>query len=169
MRMVGPDAWMEGQRQTGWTLITILMLLLVAREKNTQVSLLGQGDNQMVIVKVPSEEEVHNRWTDNESYITDFKVSMASMAEKCGLIINAEESWHSEKLVEYSRAYHYKDVQVSTALKKISRVNSEANQTIPTFNGKIAGMFSAGSSAVGEDHVPYWAYYVTCVETAHHI
>lgn len=29
-------------------------------------------------------------------------------------------------------------------------------------------MFSAGSSAAGEDHVPYW-YYVTCVETAHHI
>lgn len=71
--------------------------------------------------------------------------------------------------MEYSRAYHYKGVQVSTALKKISRVNSEANQTIPTFNGKIAGMFSAGSSAAGEDHVPYWAYYVTCVETAHHI
>lgn len=57
-------------------------------------------------------------------------------------------------------------MQVSTALKKISRVNSEANQTIPTFNGKIAGMFSAGSSAAGEDHVPYAR---TCVETAHHV
>lgn len=160
---------MEGQRQKGWTLITILMLLLVAREKNTQVSLLGHGDNQMVIVKVPSEEELHNRGTDKEGYINDFKISMAAMAEKCELIIKAEESWHSEKLVEYSHAYHYKGVQVSTALKKISRVNSEANQTIPTFYGKIAGMFSAGSSAAGEDHVPYWSYYVTCVETAHHI
>lgn len=90
---------------------------------------------------------------------------------KCGLIIKAEESWHSEKLVEYSKAYHYQGVrvQVSNALKKISRVNSKANQTIPTFNGKLSGMFSAGSSAAGEDHVPYWAYYVTCVETAHHI
>lgn len=155
---------MEGQRQKGWTLITILMLLLVAREKNIQVSLLGQGDNQMVIVKVPSEEELHNRGTDKESYINDFKVSMA---EKCGLIIKAEESWHSEILVDYSRAYHYKGVQVSSAIKKISRVNSEANQTIPTFNGKIAGMFSAGSSAAGEDHVPYMAYYVTCVETSY--
>lgn len=170
MCIVGPEAWLEGQRQKGWTLITILMLLLVAREKNTQVSLLGQGDNQMVIVKVPSEEEeLHNRGTDKEGYINDFKISMAAMAEKCGLLIKAEESWHSEKLVEYSRAYHYKGVQVSTALKKISRVNSEANQTIPTFYGKIAGMFSAGSSAAGEDHVPYWSYYVTCVETAHHI
>lgn len=113
MCLIGPEAWMEGQRQKGWTLITILMLLLVAREKNTQVSLLGQGDNQMVIVKVPSEEEVHNRGTDKESYINDFKVSMASIAEKCGLIIKAEESWHSEKLVEYSRAYHYKGVLYS--------------------------------------------------------
>lgn len=145
------------------------MLLLVAREKNTQVSLLGQGDNQMVIVKVPSAEELHNRGTSKDDYINEFKLSMASMADKCGLVIKAEESWHSEILVEYSRAYHYKGVQVSTALKKISRVNSEANQTIPTFNGKIAGMFSAGSSAAGEDHVPYLSYYVTCVETAHHV
>lgn len=97
---------MEGQRQKGWTLITIIMLLLVAREKNTQVSLLGQGDNQMVIVKVPSEEELTNRGTTKEDYINDFKVAMAAMAEKCGLVIKAEESWHSEKLVEYSRAYH---------------------------------------------------------------
>lgn len=77
------------------------------------------------------------------------------MAEKCGVIIKAEEFWHSEKLVEYSRAYHYKGVQVSNALKKISRINSKANQTIPTFNWKISGMFSAGSSTAGEDHVPY--------------
>lgn len=69
-------------------------------EKITQVSLLGQGDNQMVIVKVPSEEELHNRGTDKDHYINDYKVSMAAMAEKCGLIIKAEESWQSEKLVE---------------------------------------------------------------------
>lgn len=169
MCLVGPEAWMEGQRQKGWTLITIIMLLLVAREKNTQVSLLGQGDNQMVIIKVLSEEELSNRGSTKEQYISDFKVVMSAMADKCGLVIKSEESWHSEKLVEYSRAYHYKGAQASTTLKKISRVNSQANQTIPTFNGKIAGMFSAGSSAAGEDYVPYWAYYVTCVETAHHI
>lgn len=80
MCLIGPEAWMEGQRQKGWTLITILMLLLVARKKNTQVSLLGQGDNQMVIVKVPSSEELHNRGTDKENYTNEFKLSMASMA-----------------------------------------------------------------------------------------
>lgn len=113
----------------------------------------------MVIIKVPSEEELHNRGTTKEQYISDFKIATSAMADKCGLVIKAEESWHSEKLVEYSRTYHYKGVQASTALMKISRVNSEANQTIPTFNGKITGMFSAGSSAAGEDHVPYWSYY----------
>lgn len=91
----------------------------------------------MVIIKVPSEEELQNKGTSKDHYINDFKVAMSAMAEKCGLVIKAEESWHSEKLVEYSRAYHYKGAQASTALKKISRVNSEANQTIPTFNGRI--------------------------------
>lgn len=59
--IVGPQAWMEGQRQKGWTLTTIIMLLLVAREKNTQGSLLGQGDIQMAIIKVPSGEEQANQ------------------------------------------------------------------------------------------------------------
>lgn len=61
MCLVGPEAWMEGQRQKGWTLATIIMLLLVARENNTQGSLLGQGDNQMAIIKVPSGEELANQ------------------------------------------------------------------------------------------------------------
>lgn len=169
MCIIGPEAWMEGQRQKGWTLITILMLLLVARERNTQVSLLGQGDNQMVIVRVPSEQELSNRRTTKREYIQQFKEAMSRMADSCGLIIKPEESWHSERLIEYSKSYHYQGSQVSNTLKKISRIHSEANQTIPTFNGKISGMFSAGAAAAGEDYVPYWAYYVTCVEEAHHI
>lgn len=52
---------MEGQRQKGWTLAAFIMLLLVAREKNTQGSLLGQGDKQMAIIKVPSGEELANQ------------------------------------------------------------------------------------------------------------
>lgn len=61
MCIVGPEAWMEGQRQKGWTLATIIMLLLVAREKNTQGSLLGQGDIQMAIINAPSGEELANQ------------------------------------------------------------------------------------------------------------
>lgn len=96
--------------------------------------------------------ELSNRGNTKEMYIQD-------LAEKCGLIIKVEESWHSEKLVEYSRAYHYEEVQFSNALKKILRINSKANQTMPTFNKNVSGMSSAGSAV----------YYLTCVETAHHI
>jgi hypothetical protein len=62
---IGPEAWMEGQRQKGWTLITILMLLLVAKERDTKVALLGQGDNQMVIIRVPPERELAAQGTNN--------------------------------------------------------------------------------------------------------
>jgi hypothetical protein len=60
------------------------------------------------------------------------------MADKCELIIKAEDSWHSDTPIEYSRAYHYKGAQVSTTLKKISRIHSEANQTVPKFNALIS-------------------------------
>lgn len=53
------------------------------------------------------------------------------------------------------------------ALKKMSRLTSEANQLIPTFIGDISGLYSTGASATSEDITPGWAYGVTLVEAMH--
>lgn len=95
-----------------------LKLLLVARERDTQVSLLGQGDNQMVIIKVPPQEELDRLGMNKEEYIVDFKEAMSEMATRCGLVIKADESWHSDHLIEYSRAYYFKGIQVSSNIEE---------------------------------------------------
>lgn len=45
MCKVSPEAWMEGQRKKGWTLIIILMLFFVARDRDTKVSRGQPNDN----------------------------------------------------------------------------------------------------------------------------
>lgn len=44
----GPEAWMEGLRQKGWTLATILLILMASWKCGTIATLTGQGDNQWV-------------------------------------------------------------------------------------------------------------------------
>lgn len=50
----GPEAWLEGLRQKGWTLATILIILIAAYKCDTTASLLGQGDNQVIVLRIPS-------------------------------------------------------------------------------------------------------------------
>lgn len=57
-------------------------------------------------------------------------------------------------------------VQVSGAVKKATRLTSEANQAIHTLNTVVAGLFSSGASIAGDDISPIPAYLMTIFEAA---
>lgn len=57
-------------------------------------------------------------------------------------------------------------VQVSGALKKVSRLTSEANQAVYTLNTVLAGLFSSGASIAGDDLSPIPAYMLTIFEAS---
>lgn len=48
--------WMEGLRQKSWTLITTLMLIRVADQLGIKVDLMGQGDNQVIVLHPPAKK-----------------------------------------------------------------------------------------------------------------
>lgn len=106
----GPEAWMEGLRQKGWTLITIYLILLTAWEQGTTASLLGQGDNQVILLKIP------HRITDYNDYVLSFINKLVSNSNEAGLPIKGEETWYSRKIFEYSRKYFVEGAQVSSAV-----------------------------------------------------
>lgn len=83
-----------------------------------------------------------------------------------GITLKLEETWVSTSLLEYGREFFFKGAQVSSALKRIFRMASEANQTIPSFNGDIAGVFSAGTGASQKDHFPVPSYWCTILEAS---
>ncbi|CAH0717083.1 unnamed protein product, partial [Brenthis ino] len=66
--VIGPEAWLEGLRQKGWTLATILIILLAAHACDTTASLLGQGDNQIIVLRIPSAEYLQERGLTPDTY-----------------------------------------------------------------------------------------------------
>lgn len=48
-----PEAWLEGLRQKGWMLATLLIILIASWTCGTSASLLGQGDNQVILLRIP--------------------------------------------------------------------------------------------------------------------
>lgn len=163
----GPEAWQEGLRQKGWTLITILLIQCAAEACGTTASLLGQGDNQVVLLKIPPTDALTRDGLTEITYVNKFVEVLTNYANMAGIPIKPLETWQSRNLFEYSRKYHCKGAQISCALKKISRLASEANQVIPTLNGDISGLYSTGASAASEDVVPTHAYITTLVEAMH--
>lgn len=59
--VIGPEAWLEGLRQKGWTLATILIILKAAHLCDTTASLLAQGDNQVIVLRIPSQNYLKER------------------------------------------------------------------------------------------------------------
>lgn len=138
-----------------------MLIQLAAHTCNTIASLLGHDNNQVVLLKIPA-----TRVTE-DVYVNNFVTVLTNYAKQAGIPIKPLETWQSRHLFEYSRKYHYKGAQVSSALKKISRLSSEANQVIPTLNGDLSGLYSTGASAAAEDVTPGNAYRVTLMEAMH--
>ncbi|CAG5000775.1 unnamed protein product [Parnassius apollo] len=162
----GPEAWLEGLRQKGWTLATILIILLAAHRCDTTASLLGQGDNQVIVLRIPSKQYLRERNLTPDEYTQQFLRVLEEIYDKAGIVIKVPESWRSRRLLEYGRRYFLDGVQVSGAIKKATRLTSEANQTIHTTNATIAGLFSSGVSIAGDDESPVPAYMLTVYEAA---
>lgn len=144
-----------------------MLIHLAAETCNTTASLLGQGDNQVVLLRIPPVSYLTRTNQTERMYVNNFVNVLTEYAEEAGIPIKPLETWQAQNLFEYSRKYHYKGAQVSCSLKKISRLSSEANQVIPTLNGDLSGLYSTGASAASEDITPKCAYITTLVESMH--
>lgn len=92
----GPEAWHEGLRQKGWTtLITIMLIQLAAEVCSTTASLLGQGDNQVVLLKIPSDFDLARLNMTEEAYVDNFVQVLSNYAEEAGIPIKPLETWQT--------------------------------------------------------------------------
>lgn len=146
-----PGAWLEGLRQKGWTLATLLIILLTSW---TSASLLGQGDNQVILLRIPPSTYLLEKKMTRDEYV-DYLSVLQDFCTSAGIVIKLEETWYSRNLFEYSRKYHYKGAQVSCCSKRVTRLASEANQVIPSLSGDLTGIFSTGAAVAAEDSYSY--------------
>jgi hypothetical protein len=88
------NKWLEGQRQKGWTPVTLCMTLNVALAEKTTAPLLGQGDNQVIILKILSDDILQRRGQSVSQYIQGFFDHLQAMSLRMGIITKPEVSYH---------------------------------------------------------------------------
>lgn len=120
----------------------------------------------MIVLRVPSKDYLEARGLTPDTYTKQFLRVLEDICTESGIVIKVPESWKSRRLLEYGRKYFVNGVQVSGALKKVSRLTSEANQAVYTLNTIVSGLFSSGASVAGDDTTPIPAYMLTLFESA---
>ena len=87
---VGVCHWMEGLRQKGYTWATICLIAKIGKLLGHTCSLHGQGDNQIIVVRMPSSEDMTRRRSSYQSLATGLVETIASEAERLGWAIKGQ-------------------------------------------------------------------------------
>ncbi|AHA90827.1 RNA-dependent RNA polymerase [Sierra Nevada virus] len=153
-------AWLEGLRQKGWTLATLMVIEKTAIEYGTQATLLGQGDNQVICLRHPSTKQLKNLGLSVQGWAEGFLELLEKNMAFIGLVLKPKESWISTSLFEYSREYHIGGCPVSRGLKLASKLLSAPNSQVPTFNTTISSLYASSAGLAGADQTPLMAYYL---------
>jgi len=163
---------LEGLRQKGWTVFTACGLELVCSRHNCQYSIMGQGDNQVLILTFKTyylnpDKSVSER--GKRLLSQKFQLFMADLTQtfdSLGLPIKALETWSSEHLFLYGKVPTLKGIPLCMSLKKICRAYYLANEEIMTLECSVATVQSNAMAACMSDltsSIPYAVYKVQII------
>nr|QBP37026.1 putative polyprotein [Lampyris noctiluca rhabdo-like virus 1] len=164
----------EGIRQKGWTLVTIIMLLIVELKTGIKSLIIGQGDNQFLKLLLPILSGNYHATRqvyilNNQKTITEnlkFYCSVLSkVAEAFGLVIKQEESWFSSQIINYGKDILFDGAYTSQGLKGISRTLSDTNDLIPTISTKLSSIQTTGLSTAKKGMDIWTPMFICHVET----
>lgn len=158
--------WMEGMRQKGWTLFTLIMVENVADSMETSVRIRARGDNVVLCLPTPDEKRLKQLGLSLKRYAREFVNRLAGVSDDLGVELKGEETWVSTLLFEYSKQCHLKGVPVSTGLKRASKIANESNTGLPTLANGVSSVFSGGVGVSSADQDPAAAYVLSVVEAA---
>ncbi|CAB3222679.1 unnamed protein product [Arctia plantaginis] len=104
----------EGMRQNGWTLWTVILIRLVAEEFNFKLSIMGQGDNQMLLIEFT--ETLPEEVTVNQ--VNQFISALEEKLSYIGPPLKIEETWISKDYLLYGKFPIKNRVALTTSWKK---------------------------------------------------
>lgn len=85
----GSEAWMEGLREKGWTLATLLLSLIASWSCGTIASLTGHGDNQVIYsyLRLPNMATLEGLRMTRAQYIALFQETLLGLCIKAGITL----------------------------------------------------------------------------------
>nr|AEF56733.1 putative RNA-dependent RNA polymerase [Soybean cyst nematode associated northern cereal mosaic virus] len=166
----GHTGGMEGLRQKGWTILTSAGLRLVAEEHGVSLTIMGQGDNQVLVCTIPlphfSAEGAgpENALTTARLTFRTVIAAVHALFDQLELPIKPVETWTSVSLFAYGKVLLHKGVTLPMSLKKYSRMYYPTDDLLPTLFHTISGLFAAAEAACEPDYEADTALFLAFLE-----
>ncbi|QNM37835.1 RNA dependent RNA polymerase [Frankliniella occidentalis associated mononegavirales virus 1] len=168
----GQKGGLEGLRQKGWTIIIMGALYAVEYEQGISSSILGQGDNQVLVMNFPvpsylecnAEQYVRDHPDHLCAAIRRYQAHLKDMCEGLGMTLKLDETWVSQNLMNYGKELIHKGHALTQELHKLSRNFPESNDSYPMIDTQIASVFSSAHTAAGKSVTPVLPYYIAVME-----
>nr|DAZ90781.1 TPA_asm: polyprotein [Pinus yunnanensis virus 1] len=157
---------MEGLRQKGWTIGTVCLIEYVARLERLKYNLMGQGDNQIIKLRMPDRKWDDYEWCEEEKReesrkLTDsFVESLEKIFSEVGLPVKPKECWRSHKLFMYGKSMLLENDVLSQWMKKLLRAYAMSNEGVLTVGGTIGTISSNCMSSCSSMELPELGYAV---------
>lgn len=143
----------EGLRQKGWTVFSVVILKYVAELNNVKCQLMGQGDNQVLILAYKYVSSQYVRSAHN-----DFLVSLSGFLDKIGPPLKLEETWSSSSFFIYGKFPVYEGVPLSMSIKRLCKLSSTTNDPIQNLDAVCSSITANASAATASEHSPIIPY-----------
>jgi len=159
----------EGIVQKDWTIATYAMVDLGMEPFDIEYSLLGQGDNQVILatVSVPLDVE------DKKQYLRDLAARIKkSIAEACAAVgqeAKEEECLESTNVVTYSKDFYVGGSEYFLSLKAVSRIFPRGASDFPTVSNGISAITSSSIAAAERLKQPLYGYFLSLFHTARYL
>lgn len=139
----------EGMSQKKWTVITISIINYIAYKMKVRISILGQGDNQVIIIRytedqIPSKDSIRTRFLDE----------LSTYSGRLNLKLKMKETWYSRRLFEYGKVRYFAGSAISQGTKKIARLIPDINDGLCSISTCISTINTTTESTAKGDTTP---------------
>nr|UUL70679.1 polymerase [Colocasia bobone disease-associated virus] len=154
----------EGLRQKGWTIFTVVLIAYVCDELGIHYKLMGQGDNQVLMVTIYSQHAklsgLNSPGSISEitSSLQTLQIRLIEVFGDVGLPLKPLETWVSDTFFSYGKFPIYKGVPLCSSLKRISRVFYFSNEDLMTVDNALGAVTANSQSASMADVHPAVPY-----------
>lgn len=150
----------EGLRQKGWTIFTVVILKYIADDLFIDCQIMGQGDNQVLLCTYHKEEisfaEQHMRFLSN----------LNSFLSLIGPPLKLEETWSSSCFFIYGKYPVYKGAPLSMSLKKLCRTMRLTNEGLQNLESTLSSIAANACAATQSDFNPHISYLISMFESS---
>lgn len=147
----------EGIAQKMWTACTYSMIDLALAPFNASYTLIGQGDNQVISMRVKRDLMSTEK---DQLYALRSQVT-ERIAHQCSLVnqeVKPEECLESTTVITYSKNVYVSGVEYGTTLKFHSRLFPRASTEFPSVVSNVGAIFAGALTAAEKTRSPLISY-----------